>query len=108
MILKRINLAGLDRVVRPRHVFLMKIVIKRKALDDRTLDMTSDGAFVTPPARPLLDRLVGWLLGMAALAVGVMAIGLVIWFTVLLLPFLLLAGVIGYLGLRWYLLRGRG
>ena len=86
----------------------MKFVIQRKASDDRTLDMTPDGAFVTPPARPFLDRLIGWALGLAGLAVGVMAIGLVLWFTLLLLPFLLLAGVIGYLGLRWYLVRGRG
>lgn len=85
----------------------MKIVIQRSVSDDRTLDMTPDGAFVTPPARPWFDRLVGWALGLAGLAVGVAAIGLVLWFTLLLLPFLLLAGLIGYLGLRWYLFRLR-
>lgn len=69
--------------------------------------MTPDGAFVAPPARPWLDRLIGWALGLAGLAVGVMAIGLVLWFTLMLLPFLLLAGVLGYLGLRWYLFRLR-
>ncbi len=85
----------------------MKILIQRRVSDDRTLDMTPDGAFVMPPARPWLDRLVGWALSFAGLAVGVMAIGLVVWFTVLLLPFLLLAGLLGYLGLRWYLFRLR-
>lgn len=85
----------------------MKIVIQRVVQDDRTLDMTPDGAFVTPPARPWFDRLIGWALALAGLVVAAMTIGLALWFTFMLLPFLLLAGVIGYLSLRWYLFRMR-
>jgi len=86
----------------------MKIVIQHSETDDRTLDMTPDGTFVTKPARPWFDRLAAWALGLAGLAVAVMTIGLLLWFTILLLPFVLLAGVIGYLTLRWYVFRARG
>ena len=85
----------------------MKIVIQRSVAADRTLDMTPDGAFVTPPVRPWTDRLIAWALGLAGLVVAVMTIGLALWFTLMLLSFVLLAGLIGYLTLRWYLFRLR-
>lgn len=85
----------------------MKIVIQRQVSDDRTLDMTPDGEFVTPPPRPWTDRMIGWALRLAGLTVAILIIGLLLWFALLLLPFLLLAGVIGYLALRWYIFRRR-
>ncbi len=85
----------------------MKIVIQPQVPDNRVLDMTPNGEFVRPPPRPWFDRMIGWALGLAGLTVAILTIGLVLWFTLLLLPFLLLAGVIGYLALRWYIFRRR-
>lgn len=103
----RINLSGLDPRTALRHVMTMKIVIQPQVPDNRVLDMTPNGEFVRPPPRPWFDRMIGWALGLAGLTVAILTIGLVLWFTLLLLPFLLLAGVIGYLALRWYIFRRR-
>ncbi len=64
--------------------------------DGPVLDMTPDGNFIDPPKPSLGGILMRLLLFGVALAI----VAALFWATLLILPFLLLLGVIGYFTLR--------
>jgi len=109
-------------------IFSMKIYIKRfrDARDDdgRTLDMTPDGEFRSPPpgagwppnggmggpATPWADRLLRYAVLTAILGGAVVIAALALWFALLLIPVVVGAALIGYGAYRWRLwqaMRGR-
>ena len=88
----------------------MKIILPQREPNltrDDVLDRTPDGAFVDPPRRSWADRLIGGVLMLAGAGIAIIGTALAIWFTLLLIPFVIAAGLIGYAALRWYLWRAR-
>lgn len=89
----------------------MKINIQRTRPDDgRTLDMTPDGEFVSPPpggyggARtPWSSRLLRTAVLVAVLGGVVIVAGLALWLALLMVPVVLAAAAIGYGAYRWRL-----
>ncbi len=92
------------------HVITMKIVFQqRKAPEARNevLDMTAEGGFVDPPPPSWTDRLIGGVLMLAGAGIAIVGTALAVWFTLMLIPFVIAAGLIGYAALRWYVWRAR-
>jgi len=76
--------------------------------DDRIIDMTLEGSFVSPPpltTPPLGARIMLWAIVAMVLAVTALIVALTFWFVVLILPLVLAAAVVGYLALRYQLWR---
>ncbi len=89
----------------------MKIHIQRFRPDDgRTLDMTPDGEFVSPPGGgyrrgqlPWSSRLLRAAVLVAALGGLVVVAGLALWLALLMIPVVLAAVAIAYGAYRWRL-----
>ena len=100
--------APLDRTAAKRHVCDMKIIIQnvgqRQDADD-VLDMTADGRFIEAPSPSFKDRLISWALLVAGAGIAIVGTALAIWFALLLVPFIIAAGLIGYAAFRWYVWR---
>jgi hypothetical protein len=76
--------------------------------DRRIIDMTLAGEFVTPPVPPtppLGVRIMMWAIVVAILAVTVLILAVTFWFVVMILPLVLAAALIAYLGFRYQLWR---
>ena len=70
--------------------------------------MTLDGRFLPEPRRmPWPGRLRPQTLLMVAGAVGVVVLGLLIWVAILMLPFLLMAGLAGWALMQFRAIRAR-
>jgi hypothetical protein len=89
----------------------MKIHLQRPRPDDgRTLDMTPDGEFVSPPhgfrpgpQSPFSSRLLRAAVLVAALGGVVIVAGLALWLALLMIPVVLVAAGIAYGAYRWRL-----
>ena len=87
------------------HVFAMKIIFQQRDSPDarkEVLDMTAEGGFVDPPQPSWSDRLIGGALMLAGAGIAIIGTALAIWFTLMLIPFVIAAGLIGYAAFRWY------
>ena len=88
----------------------MKIIIQslgqRQSPDD-VLDMTADGRFIEAPRPSLKDRIISWALLVAGAGIAIVGTVMAIWFALLLVPFIIAAGLIGYAAFRWYVWRLR-
>jgi hypothetical protein len=76
--------------------------------DNRIIDMTLEGEFVSPPplARPPAGaRIMVWAILAMVLAVTVLIVALTFWFVVMILPLVLAAALVAYLALRFQLWR---
>jgi hypothetical protein len=78
----------------------MRIIIKRPFPDD-TIDMTLDGEILTPPPPTLLQRILRGALAIALVGAVLAAALLALWFALLLVPIVLIAGVIAWAAWRW-------
>jgi len=84
----------------------MKFIIQRIGTpgdDGRTLDMTPDGQFRTPPQAPWAARILRYAIVVAVLAGALAAAALVLWFALLLIPVAIGAALIAYAAFRWRL-----
>jgi hypothetical protein len=82
----------------------MRITIKRPLPDD-TIDMTLDGEILTPPPPTLLQRVLRGIVAIALVGAVVASTVLALWFALLLVPIVLIAGVIAWAAWRWQLWR---
>ena len=78
----------------------MKFIIQRFPADDE-IRMTADGLFIDPPPTPVASTIFRYalLVAIASAALGFAA--LAIWFTLMLIPVALAAGVVAWLAWRW-------
>jgi len=76
--------------------------------DDRIIDMTLEGGFVSPPplsSPPLGARIMVWAVVAMVLAMTVLIVAVAFWFVVMILPLVLGAALVAYLALRYQLWR---
>ena len=84
----------------------MKFIIHRIGTpgdDGRTLDMTPDGQFRTPPQAPWAARILRYAIVVAVLAGALAAAALVLWFALILIPVAIGAALVAYAAFRWRL-----
>ncbi|MCC6718930.1 MAG: hypothetical protein IT555_13690 [Acetobacteraceae bacterium] len=84
----------------------MKIIINRMVNSDddgRTLDMTPDGEFRTPPPMPWSARILRYAVVLAVLTAGLALAALALWFALMLIPVAIGAALIAYAVYRWRL-----
>ena len=86
--------------------FIIQNVGQRPDADD-VLDMTADGRFIEAPRPSFKDRLISWALLVAGAGIAILGTALALWFALLLVPFIIAAGLIGYAAFRWYVWRLR-
>ncbi len=85
----------------------MKIILRRPADDARTIEMTPDGRFRTPPPTPWATKLLRWAI-VVAIGAGALALaGFVLWFALMLIPVAIGAAVIAYGACRWRMWKAR-
>jgi hypothetical protein len=85
----------------------MRIIIRSR--EPETIEMTPDGRFVDPPARPIAAMVFRYavLVGLVALGVGLAAV--FAWLALMLIPVALVAGAIAWGAWRWQMWRtGKG
>jgi membrane protein YdbS with pleckstrin-like domain len=76
--------------------------------DNRIIDMTLEGEFVSPPPPPkppVGARIMIWAIVAMVLVVTVLIVALTFWFVVMILPLVLAAALIAYLAFRYQLWR---
>lgn len=89
----------------------MKFIINRvpdPRLGGRTIDMTPDGEFRTPPPVPWSVKVLRWAIVVAVLAAGLAVAALALWFALVLIPVALGAGLIAYLAFRYRVWKAGG
>lgn len=69
--------------------------------------MLPDGSFRTPPRLPILTRIFIWAVGIAVIAGGLAMAAFALWFALILLPVVLVAGLVAWLAFRFQLWRAR-
>lgn len=76
--------------------------------DDRILDMTLEGEFVSPPKPPpppVGTKLMLWAIVATVVSMAVLIVALTFWFLVMILPFALAAMAIAYVAYRYQIWR---
>ena len=89
---------------------VMKIILQRmvNAGDDgRTIDMTPDGQFRTPPPTPWASRILRYAIVVGVLAAGLAMAAFALWFALTLIPIVIGAVVVAYAAFRWRLWKAR-
>ncbi len=90
----------------------MKIIINR-VLDSRfgengrTIDMTPEGEFRSPPPMPWSAKILRYAIVVAVLAAGLAVAALMLWFALILIPVAIGAGLVAYGIFRWRLWQAR-
>jgi hypothetical protein len=75
----------------------------RKA-DNRIIEMTIDGDFVsspTPPRVPIGTRIVLWAIAATVISAAVLIVALTVWFVILILPVVVVTAAALYLAFRY-------
>jgi succinate-acetate transporter protein len=76
----------------------------RMVKDNRIIEMTIDGEFVSPPKPPKLPlgtRVMLWAIVATVISAAVLIVAITFWFVLLILPVLFIAAAVAYLAYRF-------
>jgi hypothetical protein len=76
--------------------------------DNRIIEMTLEGDFVSPPSQPRVPigaRIMLWAVVATMLAITVLIVAVTFWFVIMILPLVFGAALIAYMAFRYQLWR---
>lgn len=88
-------------------IIINRVLDSRPGEEDRTIDMTPQGEFRTPPPAPWSARILRYAIIVAVLAAGVAVAALMLWFALILIPVALGAALIAYAAFRYRVWQAR-